>query len=131
MNRMPVNPWPWSLDHGYNQGEVLERVSRQMICAGQTAVDAAGAPQHPGDMRAQMALALENLAAVLAAGGMGFCDLVRLTVSATDVDAALQSFDLLGARLGAAGAAPPMTLVGVTRLALPGLMIELEATAAQ
>jgi enamine deaminase RidA (YjgF/YER057c/UK114 family) len=31
--------------------------------------------------------------------------------------------------LGAAGVAPAMTLVGVTRLALPPLMVELEAVA--
>jgi enamine deaminase RidA (YjgF/YER057c/UK114 family) len=33
-------------------------------------------------------------------------------------------------RLGAAGVMPPGTLLGVTRLAFPELMVELEATAA-
>ncbi|MES2540867.1 MAG: RidA family protein, partial [Pseudomonadota bacterium] len=55
---------------------------------------------------------------------------VRLNVYATDVDAAMQNFDLLGLRFGPLGVAPPMTLLGVTRLALPPLLIELEATAA-
>jgi hypothetical protein len=68
--------------------------------------------------------------AVLSAAGMALADIVRLTVYTTDVDLALQNFDLLGARMGRAGVAPPMTLLGVTRLALPPLMIELEATAA-
>jgi enamine deaminase RidA (YjgF/YER057c/UK114 family) len=31
--------------------------------------------------------------------------------------------------LGAAKAAPPTTVLGVTRLAVPGLMVEIEATA--
>lgn len=44
--------------------------------------------------------------------------------------AALQNFDLPGARPGAKGCAPPMTLLGITRLAIPGLMVEIEATAA-
>jgi enamine deaminase RidA (YjgF/YER057c/UK114 family) len=130
MHRTPINPWPWSLPLGYNQGEVLTGATRQLTIAGQTAVDATGAPQHTQDMRAQLALALDNLQAVLAAAGMGLANLTRLTVFATDVDAALQNFDLLGQRLGPAGAAPPMTLVGATRLALPGLMIELQADAA-
>lgn len=130
MNRTPVNPWPWSLKLGYNQGELLSGTSRQLICAGQTAVDATGAPQHPGDIRGQLALALDNMEAVLQAAGMGLANIVRLTVYATDVDAAMRNFDLLGMRIGALGAAPPMTLLGVTRLALPPLMIELEATAA-
>ena len=133
MNRTAVNPWPWSLNLGYNQAEIIEGARRRLIVAGQTAVDAAGAPQHAGDMRAQIALSLDNLEAVLTAAGMGLGDVVRLGVFATDVDEALKNFDLLGARfgpVGPVGAAPPMTLLGVTRLALPPLMFEIEATAA-
>jgi enamine deaminase RidA (YjgF/YER057c/UK114 family) len=130
MQRTAVNPWDWSLKLGYNQGEVIEGAARHLICAGQTAVDAQGAPQHPGDMRGQIALALDNLTAVLAGAGMGLRDVVALRVYATDVDAALRNFDVLGMRFGAAGCAPPMTLLGVTRLAVPGLMFEIEATAA-
>jgi enamine deaminase RidA (YjgF/YER057c/UK114 family) len=130
MQRTAVNPWDWSLALGYNQGEVLEGVSRQLICAGQTAVDATGAPQFPGDMRGQIGLALDNLDAVLAKAGMGLGQVVRLVVYATDVDAALRNLDLMGMRFGPAGARPPMTLLGVTRLAVPGLMFEIEATAA-
>jgi hypothetical protein len=54
----------------------------------------------------------------------------RLAIDATDMDAALQNLDLIGARPGSAGVAPPMTLPGVTRLALPALMIEIAASAA-
>ena len=130
MQRTPVNPWPWSLNLGYNQAEILQGASRHLVCAGQTAVDAQGSPQHPQDMRSQLALALDNLETVLTAAGMGLADVTRLTIFTTDVDAALQNFDLLGLRMGPLGAAPPMTLLGVTRLALPHLMIEIEATAA-
>lgn len=130
MQRTPVNPWPWSLKLGYNQAEITQGTSRQLICAGQTAVDADGNPQHAGDMRQQIALTLDNLETVLTAAGMGFANVTRLTIYATDVDAALQNFDLLGIRLGIANAAPPMTLLGVTRLAMPQLLIEIEATAA-
>lgn len=28
MKRTPVNPWSWSLKVGYNQGEIVEGVSR-------------------------------------------------------------------------------------------------------
>ena len=127
--RTPVNPWDWSLQFGYNQAERIEGVRRQLIVAGQTAVDGTGAPQHAGDMRGQMALTLDNLEAVLAEGGMGLADVVQLRVFATDVDAALAAFDILGARQGQAGVRPPMSLLGVTRLALPPLMVEIEAVA--
>lgn len=130
MQRTAVNPWDWSVKLGYNQAEVTQGASRHLVCAGQTAVDDTGAPQHPGDMRAQIGLALDNLEAVLAGAEMTLGDVTRLGVFATDVDAALANFDLLGARFGAFQARPPMTLLGVTRLAIPGLLFEIEATAA-
>ena len=131
MKRTAVNPWPWSLKFGYNQGEILQGASRHLVCAGQTAVDADGNPQHPGDMRGQIALALDNLEAVLDAADMGLADITRLSIFTTDVEAAMQHFDVLGARFGPVDAAPPMTLLGVTRLAMVELMIEIEATTAQ
>lgn len=130
MQRTPVNPWAWSLKLGYNQAEIIEGIARHLICAGQTAVDAEGNPQHPGDMRSQISLALDNLEAVLAKADMGLRNVVRLGVYATDVDEALKNFDLLGMRFGPIQCAPPMTLLGVTRLAIPGLLFEVEATAA-
>lgn len=130
MQRTPVNPWPWSLNVGYNQAEIITGATRHLNCAGQTAVDGEGNPQHPGDMRAQLSLTLDNLESVLAAAAMGIANITRLRIFATDVGEAMKHFDLLGARFGAAGAAPPATLLGVTGLAMPGLMIEIEVTAA-
>jgi len=130
MERTAVNPWDWSLKLGYNQAEVIEDATRQVICAGQTAVDGDGNPQHPGDMRAQISLALDNLEAVLAKAGMNLSNVTRLGVYATDVDEALKNFDLMGMRFGPHQSAPPMTLLGVNRLAIPGLLFEIEATAA-
>ena len=130
MERTAVNPWDWSVRLGYNQAEVIDGVTRQVICAGQTAVDEKGTPQHPGNMRAQISLALDNLEAVLNDAGMDLSNVIRLGVFATDVDEALKNFDLMGMRFGPHQVAPPMTLLGVTRLAIPGLLFEIEATAA-
>lgn len=130
MKRTPVNPWPWSLSLGYHQGEIIENPARMLICAGQTPVDAEGRPQHEGDMRAQMALALDNLEALLGGADMSLANIIRLTIWTTDADETLKHFDVMGAKFGQAGAAPPMSLIGVTRLALPPLMVEIEATAA-
>src|SRR5919108_72472 len=60
MQRKPVNPWDWSLQFGFNQAELIEGQRRLLVCSGQTAVDDQGAPQHAGDMAAQIALALDN-----------------------------------------------------------------------
>lgn len=129
MHRTAVNPWDWSIKLGYNQAELIDGAARHVFCAGQTAVDGEGNPQHPGDMRAQIGLALDNLEAVLGAAGMNLSNVARLGVYATDVDEALKNFDLMGMRFGPHHVAPPMTLLGVTRLAIPGLLFEIEATA--
>jgi enamine deaminase RidA (YjgF/YER057c/UK114 family) len=129
MQRTSVNPWPWSLGFAFNQAELVEGHRRVLVCSGQTATDADGQPQHPGDMAAQLAMAADNLQAVLAAGGMGLADVVRLQVYTTDVDRLLEHYQVLVGRLEAAGVRPPSTLLGVARLAAPELLVELEATA--
>lgn len=129
MKRIPVNPWSWSLNVGYNQGEIIEGAKRQLVCAGQTSVDSNGNPQHLEDMRKQITLSLDNLEAVLRTAEMGTENITRLNIYTTDVDEAMKHFDVLGARFGPINATPPMTLLGVTRLAIPGLMFEIEATA--
>lgn len=129
MERTAVNPWEWSLSMGFNQGEVVSGHARTLLCAGQTAVDAEGAPQHAGDMAAQVSLALDNLERVLEHAGMGLSNVVRLNIYTTDVESFLQHHGVLVARTAAAQVAPPGTLLGVARLAYPELMVELEATA--
>jgi enamine deaminase RidA (YjgF/YER057c/UK114 family) len=129
MQRSVVNPWQWSVQMGFNQGEVVEGASRILFCSGQTSVDENGTPQHADDMSAQVALALDNVEAVLREAGMELANVVRLNIYTTDVDAFLASYETAATRLGATGVAPPGTLLGVVRLAFPELMVELDATA--
>jgi len=75
-------------------------------------------------------LSIDNLEAVLGEAGMSLANLVRLNIYTTDVDLLFQHYGVLASRLGAAGVAPAATLVGVTRLAIPSLMVEIEGTAA-
>ncbi|MCJ0870583.1 RidA family protein [Streptomyces sp. AP-93] len=127
--RTAVNPVTWSVDMGFNQGEVVSGHTRTLYLSGQTAMNADGKPEHDGDMAAQLALSIDNVEAVLAEAGMSLADLVRLNVYTTDVDLLFQHYGVLAARLGAAGVAPTTTMLGVTRLAIPGQLVELEGTA--
>lgn len=129
MERTAVNPWTWSVAMGYNQGESISGHTRTLYCSGQTAMSSDGKPQHVGDMAAQLALSLDNLEAVLSEASMSLANLVRLNVYATDVDLLFQHYVVLASRLGAAGVSPTTTMLGVTRLAIPVLMVELEGTA--
>ncbi|MFF7114589.1 RidA family protein [Streptomyces albogriseolus] len=129
MERNAVNPVSWSVEMGFNQGEVVSGHSRTLYISGQTAMSKDGQPEHDGDMAAQLALGVDNVEAVLAEAGMSLANLVRLNVYTTDVDLLLQHYGVLAGRLGAAGVAPTTTMLGVTRLAVPGQMVELEGTA--
>ncbi|MFF7009533.1 RidA family protein [Streptomyces fimicarius] len=129
MERTAVNPVTWSVDLGFNQGEVVSGQTRTLYVSGQTAMSDDGKPLHDGDMAAQLALSIGNLEAVLGEAGMSLANLVRLNVYTTDVDVLFQHYGVLAGRLGAAGVAPASTLLGVTRLAVPGRLVELEGTA--
>jgi enamine deaminase RidA (YjgF/YER057c/UK114 family) len=129
MERTAVNPVTWSVAMGFNQGELVSGHARTLYCSGQTAMSADGRPEHDGDMAAQLALSLANLEAVLGEAGMSLANLVRLNVYTTDVDLLFQHYGVLAARLGAAQVSPSTTMLGVTRLAIPGQLVELEGTA--
>jgi 2-iminobutanoate/2-iminopropanoate deaminase len=124
-----INPWKWQDQDGFSQAIEVSNASRVLYCAGQASVDDTGKPVHVGDMRKQIEQAFGNLETVLKASGFGLANLVRLNYYTTDVEAFLGAADVFGSRLAAAGSQPLGTLLGVTKLAFPGLMIEIEATA--
>jgi enamine deaminase RidA (YjgF/YER057c/UK114 family) len=129
MKRTAINPWPWSLRIGFNQAELVEGGSNVLFLSGQTAISADGHPQHAGDMAAQISMSLDNLDAVLAEAGMNLSNVVRLNVYTTDIDLLFANYGLIRQRLEDANVMPPGTMLGVSRLGLPELMVELEATA--
>lgn len=129
LERTAVNPVTWSLEMGFNQGEVVSGETRTLYISGQTAMSQDGRPEHEDDIAAQLALCVDNLEAVLTAAGMGLANLVRLNVYCTDIDALFPHYGQLAGRLGAAGVSPTTTMLGVTRLAIPGQLVEIEGTA--
>jgi enamine deaminase RidA (YjgF/YER057c/UK114 family) len=131
MERRVVNPWTWQEQFGYVQANEISGAERVLVCAGLASVDADGQPLHEGDMGAQVTQALDNLETVLGEAGFTLADVVRLNYFVTDVDAFFEAGEIYGARLAQAGCKPASTLLGVSRLALAPLMVEIEATAAK
>jgi enamine deaminase RidA (YjgF/YER057c/UK114 family) len=129
MERRVINPWTWQDQFGFVQAHEVSGAERVLYCAGQTSSDADGNPVHPGDMRAQLAQALDNLETVLSEAGFELSQVVRLNTYTTDVDAFLAASGDSAARLAEAGCRPSATLLGVERLAFPEFLVELEATA--
>lgn len=126
-----VNPWTWQDRAGFVQAHEVCAPARTLYCAGVVAVDGDGRPQHAGDVGRQALLALDNLETILTAAGYTLAHVVRLNTYTTGVDAYVAARAAVQKRLDAAGCRYTATLLGVTRLARPELLVELEATAAR
>jgi len=130
VDRRNVNPWSWQDQFGFSQAVEVIGAARVLHCAGQTSSAADGSTLHPDDMRGQTAAALDNLEQVLQDAEMSLANVVQLNYYITDVDRYFaEGAEVVGMRLAAAGVQPASTLLGVTRLAFPDLLIELEAVA--
>lgn len=129
MNSRVVNPWTWQDRLGFVQGKEVTGAERTLYCAGQTSVDENGQPLHEGDMQAQALQALDNLETVLREAGYAVSDVVRLTIYVTDVAAYREAAPAVGGRFADSGMRHTSTLLGISRLALPELLVEIEATA--
>jgi len=123
---------------GLPKPEVYRQMSvatgtRTVYLSGQVARTADGEPVGPGDLAAQTEQAYLNVATALAAVGGTFDDVAKLNVYV--VDLAPEKIADFGAgvmraaeRLGI-DPTKPITLLGVSSLAEPDLLIEVEATA--
>ena len=129
MARRVINPWNWQEEQGWAWGAEVSGPCRILHTAAQGPFDAEGRLLHAGDVRGQTAATLDNLETVLAAADMSLASLVRLNVYTTDVDGLFAHYGVLASRLGAARVAPTTTMLEVTRLAIPGQLVELEGTA--
>jgi enamine deaminase RidA (YjgF/YER057c/UK114 family) len=130
MEQRVVNPWRWQDQFGFSQAIETKGGERVLYCSGQTSNDTEGRPTHMGDMRGQTDQALDNLEAVLSKAGFSLSNVVRLNYYTTDPDLFLKHYpDAVMSRLAKAGCQPSSTLLGVARLAFPGVLIEIEATA--
>jgi 2-iminobutanoate/2-iminopropanoate deaminase len=98
-----------------------------LFLSGAIAVDGDGELVGGDDVLAQARQVFANLAAVLAAAGAGFADVVKVTVYLTDVVDRPAVNELRKELFGAAR--PASTLVEVSRLAVPGARIEVDAVA--
>jgi len=129
METRSINPWNWQDGFGFSHAVEVAGAKRVLTISGQCATSAEGAPQHPGDMRAQLELTMDNIQKVLEDGGFKLSDVAGIRVYTTDIDATLANWNEVVGRFNALGHRPASTLVGVTRLFSPDLLVEIEATA--
>ena len=107
----------------YSQAVATEQL---VFCSGQIPIDSATGKLVGGDVTAQAARALDNLAAVLAADGLGFGDVVKTTLFLVDMGDFGAVNAVYADRLG--DAAPARSTVAVAALPL-GARVEIDAIA--
>ncbi len=136
MKRLSVNPVDWGLAYSMDQAEVVAGATRHLRCSGQISVDPAPDTElgvvvvSPDDLRGQMQHTLRNIDSVLEEARMGRENIVALRFFATDIDEFLNNYDVYAEWIAPAGIRPPQSLIGVQRLVLPELMVEIEVEAA-
>jgi enamine deaminase RidA (YjgF/YER057c/UK114 family) len=124
-----INPPELATPRGYTH--VVTATGRKMVfVAGQVALDAKGEVVGKGDLRAQATQAYTNLKAALTAAGATPADVVKLNIYIVNYKPA----DILVNRevrsqFFPQENMPTGTLVGVQALALPDLLIEVDAIA--
>lgn len=102
------------------------RVGDTIWVSGQVGVDSAFRPG--AGMAAQAELAFENLRTVLAEAGASLGDVVELTTFHIDLQGDMAAFSAVKDRYFPKHY-PSWTAVGTTQLAMPGLLVEVRATA--
>jgi len=131
MNRQTINPWTWQEKFGFSQAVLVEASAETLYVAGQGPIDPAGNLVHEHDMTGQCAQTMDNVEAVLAAGGMTLADVVRYDVHTTSLeDYFMHGAEQVGTRFAQAGNIPSGAIAAqVVNLAVPGMAVEISVIA--
>lgn len=115
---------PWEPRVGYSRAV---RVGPHVHVSGTVAMDSRGELVGRGDPAAQTRQCLENIRAVLERAGAALSDVVRTRMYVVDIEAWEAIGDVHGEFFR--GVRPATTMVEVSRLIAPDLLVEIEADA--
>lgn len=130
MQREIINPWQWQEKYGFVHANKVMDATTTLYLAGQTATDEHGRYAYPDDMARQLDQVVANIETILAQAGMDFSNVVRLNVYTVDLAKMMAAHDHMVELLQSRGCRHVGTLLGVSALAAPDALVEIEVTAA-
>jgi 2-iminobutanoate/2-iminopropanoate deaminase len=123
-----TNPSALSTPTGYTHVVEVAGPAKTIYIAGQVAFDAGGKVVGAGDIKAQTEQVFKNLEAALKAASATFADVVKMNTYVTDMSQLAVVREVRSRYFGTM--TPASTLVQVSGLARPELLIEIEVIAA-
>jgi enamine deaminase RidA (YjgF/YER057c/UK114 family) len=123
-----INPGEVSAPMGYTHVVSVDGPKRILFISGQVSRDKAGETVGVGDLEAQTRQVFANLQAVLKSQGASFKDVVKINTYTTEPEK-IDAFRRVRAEFMRGASLPASTFIGVTALADPALLIEIEAVA--
>ena len=118
------------LDHPAFSQVVVASGTRTIYVSGQVSVDESGALVGAGDLAAQTTQVMRNLGLALTAAGANYGDIVKTTTYVVGYKSEYREIIGHAKKPFLRGGKPPASaLVGVSALALPEWLIEIEAVA--
>ena len=127
MNKQQINPWTWQDRAGFSQAWRVDDAQSVVFVSGQAPISPEGELVGEGDFEAQTRQVFDNLKTVLSDAGASLDAIVKITVYLTDIGT-LRDFGRIKADY-ISGEQPASTALEVGSLALPGMMVEVEAIA--
>lgn len=125
-----LNPDTLPKNPAFSQGVMASGPGRTIYVGGQNAVDATGAVVGKGDLKAQTERALDNLEAVLAAGGARLEHVVKMNIHLLVGQSIQKGFEAYQPRAAAFRGRPPaVTVTYVAGLGRPDWLVEIDAVA--
>jgi len=127
VNKHQINPWTWQDLAGFSQAWRIEDARSVVFVSGQAPISGEGQLVGEGDFATQVRQVFENLKTVLEQAEMDLEAIVKLTVYLTDMNR-LREYTQLKSEF-ITGRQPASTAIGVSTLARPEMMVEVEAIA--
>ena len=138
MVRRAINPENnWAKEFQFHQGEIIEETQRLFYISGQISAESdSTSPMGvsiigKGNQKEQLIIVLKKIDTLLEKAEMSRKNLIQIRFYTVDIQNFMENYNIYASWIQEAGIKPTNSVIGVTGIAHPDAMIEIEAVAAQ